>query len=164
MLIKFSASFGSAWKKAYLKVATVIVSLAIIGLLTIGNYGVSWDENVEISMVRFNFELITQGKPIPVDYKYYGTAFNLTSEIIFQIQSFIQKGFDYNPLNDAGIPDERLKYKVLYERIKVKHVLTFLVSLITLCIASRTCRDFMWQRICLVWCCGFTPDSTLLGS
>jgi len=131
MLIKFPASFGSVWKRAYLKVAAVIVSLAIIGLSTIGHYGVSWDENVEISMVRFNFELITQGKPIPSDYKYYGTAFNLTSEIIFQIQSFIQKGFDYNPLNDAGIPDERLKYKVLYERIKVKHVLTFLVSLIT---------------------------------
>jgi hypothetical protein len=91
MLIKFPASFGSVWKRAYLKVAAVIVSLAIIGLSTIGHYGVSWDENVEISMVRFNFELITQGKPIPSDYKYYGTAFNLTSEIIFQIQSFIQK-------------------------------------------------------------------------
>jgi hypothetical protein len=131
MLAKSFPAFASVFKTAYLKVAAVLATLAIIGLATVGSYGISWDENVEVSMVKFNFELITQDQPIPEDYKYYGTVFNISSEVVFQVQNILRQGLNYNPLSDKDLTNERVKYQALYDRIKVKHVLTFLVSLIT---------------------------------
>ena len=125
------ADFRNTRKSAYTKIASVIVILAIIGLSTVSDYGVSWDEKTEIAIVKNNFDLIAKNEPIPGDLKYYGIIFNLTSEVVFQVKEFLSKGFSYNPLTDKELENERLKDKAIYDRIKVKHPLTFLLSLVT---------------------------------
>jgi hypothetical protein len=132
MLKNISSNFYSAWRNAYLKVAAVIILIALIGLPTVSQYGYSVDEGTEIAMVRRNIELITQGKPIPGDLKYFGPVFNVTSEIVFQAQQYLTKGFDYNPLEyGKELDNEQSRLNALSGRVKVKHYMTFLVSLIT---------------------------------
>lgn len=122
----------TAFKTAYLKVAAVIFVIALIGFSTVNHYGMSVDEGTEVAMVRRNLELITQGKPIPGDLKYFGPVFNATSEIVFQLHQYFVKGSSYNPLSYGDELDlEQSRVKALAERIRVKHYMTFLVSLIT---------------------------------
>jgi hypothetical protein len=119
-------------KTAYLKVAAVILVIALIGLPTVHQYGISVDEGTEIAMVRRNIELITKGTPIPGDLKYFGPVFNITSEIAFQLQQYLVKGPSYNPLNyGKELDNEQSRLQALADRIRVKHYMTFLVSLIT---------------------------------
>ncbi|MGK7874609.1 MAG: hypothetical protein AB4426_15275 [Xenococcaceae cyanobacterium] len=111
-------------RHTYLKISIVMAIIAIIGLATVGNYGISADESIGINMVYWNRDLITKGKPIPWLFKYDGTVFNFASEAIFQIYKRLRpkaKGSS-NQLTD-------LKSRFT-ERIKVKHTLTFLTSLI----------------------------------
>ncbi len=132
MVKNFPATFSAAIKTAYLKVATVILLIAIVGFSTVGDYGLSVDEGTEIAMVRRNLELIAKGTPIPGDLKYFGPVFNVASEVVFQVQQYLIKGPSYNPLDYGGqLDDERSRLKALADRVKVKHYMTFLVSLIT---------------------------------
>ncbi len=132
MINSFPKTVSSAIKTAYLKVVVVILLIAIVGFSTVGHYGLSVDEPTEIAMVRRNFELIKKGTPIPGDLKYFGPVFNVVSEIAFQAQQFITKGPSYNPLSYGGELDTRqAKLTALADRVKVKHYMTFLVSLIT---------------------------------
>jgi hypothetical protein len=122
----------TVFKSAYLKVTGVIFVVALIGFSTVNDYGISVDEGTEISMVRRNLELITKGKPIPGDLKYFGPVFNVTSEIVFQLQQYLLKGSSYNPLSYGNeLDSEQSRLQALAERIRVKHYMTFLVSLIT---------------------------------
>lgn len=131
MLKSFPKPFTTAVKAAYFKVASVICLIALIGFSTVGHYGFSVDEASQMSMVRKTFEYITKGTPIGWDSRYYGPVFNLASEIVFQAKQYVTQGFSYNPLSyKEELSGESGKIKGLAERIKVKHPMTFLVSLI----------------------------------
>ncbi|MDJ0553305.1 MAG: hypothetical protein QNJ68_02455 [Microcoleaceae cyanobacterium MO_207.B10] len=109
-----------------------IILLATIGFSVISNYGISWDEHWEINMVFWNVNLITKGKELPSDAKYYGTVFNFSSEAIFQANEIFQNKLLQKNLNQPTYEDE--EYNILlrtYKRIKIKHILTFLISLVT---------------------------------
>lgn len=131
MINSFPQTVKSAFKTAYLKVAAVILIIALIGFPTVHQYGMSVDEGTEIAMVRRNIELITKGTPIPGDLKYFGPVFNVTSEIAFQLQQYLVKGLSYNPLNyGKELDNEQSRLQALADRVRVKHYMTFLVSLI----------------------------------
>ncbi|WP_204102427.1 MULTISPECIES: hypothetical protein [Spirulina sp. CCY15215] len=125
-------------KLALLKVATVLLVLLTIGFSTVGDYGVCWDAGTEISTVKYNYELVTQGREIPKDLKYYGIVFNVTSEIAFQIKEYATKGLSHNPLEAQAIEEgDPGMAQAIYERLKVKHPVTFLVAMIAyLCVAA----------------------------
>lgn len=132
MTTTFFSKCQAALKHSGFKIGMVIVTIALIGFSTVGQYGLSIDEATEIAMVRRNYELITKGQPIPSDLKYFGTLFNFTAEAIFQINQYLHKGLSYSPTNYEGdANNDRGKAKALYDRIQIKHPLTFLVSLIT---------------------------------
>lgn len=118
-------------KNAYIKTAIVIISLAIIGLSIVGHYGVSSDEKLEIQMVQWNFNLITKGEPIPINLKHYGTLFNVTSEAVFQLKEFWDDRVINNSISFSTNQKSINNSYKFYERIKIKHICTFLVSLIT---------------------------------
>ncbi len=121
-----------ALKAAYLKLVVVIFIIALIGLPTVSHYGISVDEGTEIAMVRRNIEFITKGKPIPGDLKYFGPVFNVASEIVFQISQYIAQGSSYNPLYyREELETEQSRLAALAGRVRVKHYMTFFVSLIT---------------------------------
>lgn len=119
-------------KNYYFRTVLVIILLATLGLSVITNYGISWDEHWETNMVFWNINLITQGKELPSNAKYYGTVFNFTSEAVFQGNEIFHKKLLQKNINQRNYEDE--EYNTLlrtYERIKVKHILTFLISLVT---------------------------------
>jgi hypothetical protein len=126
------------WKlilnNAYFKIAAVIIAISIIGLTTVGDYGLTVDEGTELAMVRRNFELVSKGTPIPGDLKYFGTFFNFIAETTFQVKEYLTKGSSYNPsaYNQSRSEAEEKQYRLqgLADRIKVKHPLTFLISLV----------------------------------
>lgn len=118
-------------RSAYFKLVSVILAIAILGFSTVGNYGASWDEGTEISIVKYNFEWIAKGREIPKDLKYYGVLFNLTAEVAYQAQQLFQQGLNYNPLQDQTLEEgDRGVAEAIYKRLKIKHPLTFFVSLI----------------------------------
>lgn len=122
--------FKSLFHNAYLKLAAVLAAIAILGFSTVGNYGTSWDEATEISTVKYNFELIAKGQEIPRDLKYYGVLFNFTAEVAYQVKEVFRQGVNYNPLKDQNLAEgDRGLALAIYERLKVKHPLTFFVSL-----------------------------------
>lgn len=144
MLLRFWFSTKFILKNAYFKITYVLLVLAIIGLSVVGNYGISWDEESQILMVKWTINFVTKAEPIPGDLKYYGSVFNMASEAAFQINNlFIQKNNPVNLLNkQKGI-------NYFYKRIKIKHVLTFLVSLITYAsvagiVGILTNREYAW--------------------
>jgi hypothetical protein len=120
-----------ALKSAYLKIVAAIAAIAITGVSTVGHYGTSWDEGTEISTVKYNFELIAKGREIPKDLKYYGVLFNFTAEVAYQVREVFRQGVNYNPLQDQTLEEgDRAVPQAIYERLKVKHPLTFFVSLL----------------------------------
>lgn len=125
-------------RQAILKAATVLLVLFAIGFQTVGAYGVSWDEGTEISTVKYNYELITRGREIPKDLKHYGIVFNITGEIAFQLKEYATKGLSHNPLEAQAIEEgDAGMAKAIYERLKVKHFVTFLVAFTTyICVAA----------------------------
>jgi hypothetical protein len=131
MIERSPNTFRSAFKAAHLKVAAIIILIATVGFSTVSDYGLSVDEGTEIAMVRRNIEFIAKGTPIPKDLKYFGPVFNVASEIVFQIQQYLTKGPSYNPL-DYGqqLDTEQSRLKALADRVRVKHYVTFLFSLI----------------------------------
>ncbi|MGK7925171.1 MAG: ArnT family glycosyltransferase [Spirulina sp.] len=125
-------------QRALLKVTTILLVLFAIGFSTVGDYGASWDEGTEISTVKYNYELITRGREIPKDLKYYGIVFNVTGELAFQVKAFATKGFSHNPLAAQSLEEgDRDVAKAIYERLRVKHPVTFLVAAIAyICVAA----------------------------
>ncbi|HEY9676275.1 MAG TPA: hypothetical protein V6D11_32835 [Waterburya sp.] len=132
MIHSLSQTVRIAFQSTSLKVVVVIFLIALIGIPTVKDYGISVDEGTEIAMVRRNIELITKGKPIPGDLKYFGPVFNGVSEVVFQLSQFLAQGPSYNPLHyREELDTEESRIKALADRVKVKHYVTFLVSLIT---------------------------------
>ena len=124
-------AFKSAFKNAYIKLILVIIFLAIIGLSTVDNYGVSWDEKSQIQMVQWNFEMIAEGEPIPSDQKHYGVVFNLTSEGVFQVKDILQRVLFPNERELKNEDKQFKELSQLYKKVKLKHIVTFLLSLVT---------------------------------
>lgn len=110
-----------------LKLASVLVLITCVGLLTVGDHGLSMDEANHVLMLRWNWELIQQGKEIPGDSHFHGIVFNSIAEIFFQIKHLIIHQ-SFAPLLDASIPSEEI---LSYDRYLSKHTFTFLISLIT---------------------------------
>lgn len=104
------------------RVALVIITIAIIGVLTVDHYGLSTDEPTGFRGVWHTFELITEGKPLPSDLKYYGPIFDVTAEITFLVQEYLR----YNLLHQDHSPD----FPFPFDRMNAKHTQTFLFSLI----------------------------------
>ncbi len=117
-------------KKAYLKICSILAIIALIGLASIGNYGVCVDEETHIKNVKYNYDLITKDEPIPIDLKYYGIIFDVTAETVFQVQKIFKEGFAYNPIKDDDLLNNEPTDRAIAARIPVKHLLTFLLSLV----------------------------------
>ncbi|HBB33979.1 MAG TPA: hypothetical protein DDZ80_13465 [Cyanobacteria bacterium UBA8803] len=123
MLIPILKSLKYTFSNAQIRVGSVIAIISLIGFSTVGNYGLSIDEAIEISMVKWNYELIAKGTPIPKDLRYYGTVFNVSAEVLFQVSELLEKG----SLNMADTKDSS---QLIRDRIKIKHPFTFLISLL----------------------------------
>ena len=121
-------------KKNSIKLGLIIILLMIVGLSVVDKYGICSDEKLEINMVFWNINLVAKGKPIPWDLKYYGTLFNFTSEAIFKGTKIIKNISIIPPKirkeSNQNIIENRPKLR-FYERIKLKHKLTFLISVIS---------------------------------
>ncbi len=130
-LKKFSLTLKNISRKTHLKFWTIIALITLIGLSTVGNYGISWDEKVQVLNVKFNLDLIRKSKPIPADLKYYGPIFDFSAEAIFQVQKTFNEGFSYHPIKNNDLLNSNFTDQSIYERIQVKHILTFLLSLVT---------------------------------
>jgi len=107
------------------KLALTLLLLGSIGFLTIDDAGISSDEEVEVEMVKWNIDLIRTGTPIPSDLKHYGAVFNASAEVMYRLARWI--GFFDSPA--TGSPEYRKRQEFL-QRIKVKHIWTFLFGLI----------------------------------
>jgi hypothetical protein len=118
----------SFWKNSVFKVGIVLLAIAIIGLSTVGQYGISYDEEGPLRVAFETLQTVKTGKPYAGHLQHYGTLFNVTSEVLFQkkIRLF---GTNF-PQQDRFVG---VGYTIapFYERIKLKHVLTFLLSLVT---------------------------------
>ncbi|ACK68494.1 hypothetical protein PCC7424_0020 [Gloeothece citriformis PCC 7424] len=116
-------------KKAYLNILLVIITLSIIGLSTVNHYGATWDEWIEIYMVKWVREYINEGKPIERDSEYYGFIFNYTADQFYDISrnlGFFKSDQQYDNLTEYHQNNIKLRRK-----IQVKHIFTFIFSLLT---------------------------------
>ncbi|MBR8832405.1 MAG: hypothetical protein N5P05_001869 [Chroococcopsis gigantea SAG 12.99] len=118
--------------KAYLKNLLVILAIAIIGLSTVGNYGITWDETVEVDMVRWNLDYIRSDKPIERDSKYYGFYFNYISQLIHEATEEVARTLNPDSVKEpAHITTDRQRWVYqMWKHTRTKHVVTFLFSLI----------------------------------
>jgi hypothetical protein len=126
----------TTWQKlqshAKAKLILVMLVIALIGLPLVPQYGITVDEGTEVAMVRRNLEWIANKTPIPGDLKYFGTAFNVLSETVFQVKEFVVHGFSFKSLDYARqLDSEASRNKALKDRIEVKHYVTFIFSGIT---------------------------------
>jgi hypothetical protein len=83
MLKKF-VNLISRFKKDYIKVISIILLLALIGLSVVGDYGITYDEESPLRVAFENFKIVTEGKPYPGHLKHYGMLFNTVAEVVFQ--------------------------------------------------------------------------------
>ena len=113
----------------YQRVYLVLAFLLVVGLVTAGDYGISWDEKTEIDMVFRNVRFVSYGEPISRDLRHYGTLFNFVSEAVFQIKSIIT-GNDADWVTISRELDHPKAREEFLDRIQVKHRLTFLLSLV----------------------------------
>jgi len=115
-------------KQAYLKILSVILVLAIIGLSVVGNYGITWDEPIEVDMVNHNLEYIRENKPISEMSRHYGFYFNYISQLIYKTK---ENFFPATPNLPPNPTDKDKWLSRIWQITRVKHVVTFLFSLIT---------------------------------
>jgi ABC-type polysaccharide/polyol phosphate export permease len=108
-----------------LKVALVIITIAMVGFSILDHYGLSWDEPAGFWRSWNTFHLLIEGKTAPGDWKYYGPVFDVTAEIIYQSQAYLRKNV-LHQVQEFSSP----QYLDYPNRMFVKHTLTFLSSLI----------------------------------
>lgn len=112
-----------------LKLIVVLTIITLAGLSIVSHYGLSTDEPPQIQMVWDNFDLIAEGERFQWEGEYYGPVFNLIAEIVFHFQKYLSLTLS----NDDQTTDSQASLKFenrLMERIKVKHPVTFLFSLL----------------------------------
>jgi hypothetical protein len=104
-----------------LHLIAVLVVIATVGLATVGDYGFSTDESVEMYLVWENYDLVVGGKPITSELQFYGPAFDIAAELAFRAQSAL-RGVPYRSVREYGAG--------LRERVALKHHLTFALALL----------------------------------
>ena len=105
----------------WLYLAATLAAIAVIGFATVGDYGFSTDEPVEMYLVWENYDLVASGKPMTPELQFYGPAFDIAAELLFRAERFVT-GEPYRIDKEYGAG--------LKERIPSKHRLTFAVSLL----------------------------------
>jgi hypothetical protein len=106
MLAKYST------EKALL--CTILMGIFIIGILTVSDYGITYDEPMEIDMVKWHFDYATSNIDYPVPLiRYYGIVFNGFCELIYSVAASF----------NLVVHDTSLH--ILVSKIQIKHVLTF---------------------------------------
>lgn len=109
-------------------VGAVLVAILVIGLATIGHQGISTDEPWQIDMARPLYDRVVHGTPMTGEHRYYGTAFTVASEAVFQLQRAARNAAGASGAADtAGLSPDYARY---LERIRVKQPLTFLVTIL----------------------------------
>ena len=112
----------------------VVLLIGVIGLSSVGDSGVSWDEPVGLKSPMWNYDLITKKTPIIEYFKYDGTVFNFASEALFQIKERVLRGIvGSSTVSDIAHIKSAEDFR---KRFELKHIETFLTSLIAyLCVA-----------------------------
>ncbi len=128
--MKFSG-FISRITSPYTLVIFVIIILSFIGLSVVDHYGISWDEEAEINRALWTIDLIKENKPFPHELKRAALIFGFASELIFQARELFKRNFIDNDENNIIDHEEKRLPPQFYERTKLKHRLTFLLSLLT---------------------------------
>ena len=106
--------------------ALVLLLLLGIGLCTFRSYGISYDEPVELKMVRWNADYVLKGKEIHYDLKYFGTVFNFFSEGVYQavrklpVLSTVVENWAFTQNDQA----------TMQSKIVLKHLVIFLWSFV----------------------------------
>jgi hypothetical protein len=115
-------------RSSSVKLVAVILAIAILGLSVIGHYGISYDEEGPMRVAFETAKTVTTGKPYAGHLKYYGTLFNVSAETVFQLKNRLLK-----PKFPSQDRFEGRGYEIVpfYGRVQVKHILTFLLSLVT---------------------------------
>lgn len=115
---------------AYGRIVAALGLLVMLGLTTVHDYGVSWDEGTEVAMVKYNVEWLTQREPIPRDLKHYGLVFNGSSELFYQAKQWLAQPQTYSPRAELALNEgDRGVAQALHRRLQLKHILTFLWTL-----------------------------------
>ncbi|WP_272116694.1 hypothetical protein [Spirulina major] len=140
-----------------LKLATILLLLVGIGVGTVEDYGVSWDEGAEIATVKYNAAWVGLGREIPPEFQYDGVGFDGMAEAVYQLTELARHGWEGNPWavvdfdGDAiaSKAEERAIAQAIYRRIQVKHLLTFLVTLlgygaVAALVAMLAGLDYAW--------------------
>ncbi len=127
-----STRWRALWTKAYLKNCLVILAIALIGLSSVGDYGITWDEPIEVEMVQWNLNYIRTGKPIERDSQYYGFYFNYVSQLIYEAGEELKGKFSPGSTDEpAHITTDKQRWVYrMWKHTRTKHVVTFLFSLI----------------------------------
>jgi hypothetical protein len=94
---------------------TILMGIFIVGILTVGDYGITYDEPIEIDMVKWHFEYATSNIDYPEPLiRYYGIVFNGFCELIYSVAASL----------NLVVHDTSLH--ILASKIQIKHFLTFL--------------------------------------
>jgi len=120
---------------SWLKLAIVMLTIAIIGLVTIGDYGISWDEPAGVWLPKWDIDEVTKGIKVTGLFQYDGNAFNFASEAIYQVQEAIYRIFSHQ---SSAYDSFKLNYEGAFlKRFQTKHLLTFLLSLVAYISAAK---------------------------
>lgn len=116
------------WQYCWIKVGLTLITIALVGLSTVGHYGISYDEEGSLRVAFETLQTVKTGKPYAGHLKFYGTLFNVTAEVVFQ-KTLKLSGTNF-PKQDRF---EGRGYVIapFYKRVKLKHILAFLLSLVT---------------------------------
>jgi len=115
-------------KQFYSRIIAVLLAIAILGLSITKHYGATWDEWVEDAMVEWNIDYITERKPIPNDSQYYGFIYNYVAQFVFDPRTSLQEIFGKERKFADTEPGRMAELK---KRLEVKHIFTFIFSLLT---------------------------------
>jgi hypothetical protein len=108
---------------------TILMGIFIIGILIVGDYGISYDEPMEIDMVKWHFDYATSNIDYPVPLiRYYGIVFNGFCELIYSIARLFSLIIHDTSLN------------ILVSKIQVKHIVTFLWAFSTYFVVTDLVR------------------------
>lgn len=118
-------------RKAYVKLAIVIITLAVIGLSVIGHNGITWDEPMEIDMVKWNLAYIRNNEPISEHSRYHGFIFNYLANLIYEAHDNVtQKLFSSDKSKIQFANDKEQWLYNIKKKTRFKHIVTFIFSLL----------------------------------
>jgi len=126
---------GNPGLKGRRQAGLVVLLIGVIGLSSVGDSGVSWDEPTGVRSPKWNYDLITKKTPIErILFKYDGTVFNFASEALFQIKERVSRRIvGSSTVSDIAHIKSAEDFR---KRFELKHIVTFLTSLIAyLCVA-----------------------------